>query len=202
MTFEVTGDDTELFLAVVATPSEIHKVFWDQIHYTIYRYPWMVEIQGAWPEGFQPDAPTPTASGSPHPNGGGWVDSGASVADTAYVGPYAMVLGGAVSDNARIEDHAVILRGSVSGDAVVGGLTLVDGGRVRDSAKVVTVYNTLQNTVSGTAQMRGDMELLVDISSGVYYGYVDSGTAGDPAWGANRTEPAPEVTAAGPFTWY
>jgi hypothetical protein len=61
--------------------------------------------------------------------------------------------------------------------------------------------NTLTRTVSGTAQVFGDMEFSVDLSSGVYYGFIDSTVAGKPEWGANRTAPSPEVTAPGPYVW-
>ena len=47
--------------------------------------------------------------GRRHPNGGGWVAASAEVANSAYVGPDALVLGGAkVLDQAAIEDFAVV----------------------------------------------------------------------------------------------
>ncbi len=123
------------------------------------------------------------------------------MAETAYVGPAAAVLGGTVSGRARIEDQALVLSGAVSGEAVVGGSTIVDGGTITDQAVVKTVMNSIWTTISGTAQVYGDVELHVDLSSGVYYGYVDGSMAGVDAWGADRTGPSPEVTAPGPYLW-
>ena len=39
------------------------------------------------------------------------------------MGPYATVAGGKVSENARIEDQAMVVNGTVSGNARVGALT-------------------------------------------------------------------------------
>jgi len=198
--FALAETDEELWMVVVGAPSQVHQIRWDQLYPTIYRFPWMVQVDGAWPEGFQPDAPPPGAGG-PHVNGGGWVSSSASVSPSAYVGPHAMVLGGTVSGNARIEGHAVVYGGTVSDNAVVGGGTLMDGSSVSGSARVETVYNMLTRNISGTAQLYGDMELEGDLSSGVYYGFVPTGSIGDAAHGAGATVPLVEVTAPGPYTW-
>lgn len=202
-----TGD-RELWMVVLAAPLTMHKVLWDQMYYTVYRYPWMAQFQGAMPEGFQPGAPNPSNSGTRHPNGGGWVATGASVASTAYVGPYASVLGGTVSGNARIEDHAVIHNGSVSGNAVVGALTQLKGNTtVRDSARVGTTFmgpGAFETgiTLSGTAQVYGDLELRgVSLSKGVFYGFVDNAVSTDTTQGAARTAPVPEVTSGAAYVW-
>jgi len=39
-----------LFLVVVATPSVQKQIVWDQPYNTIFRYPWTVQLAGAWPE--------------------------------------------------------------------------------------------------------------------------------------------------------
>lgn len=57
-----------------------------------------------------------------HENGGGCAPAGTPA--TVYVGPYARILGGSVSGDARIEDQATIVNGSVSG-GTVGGLSLI-----------------------------------------------------------------------------
>ena len=102
----------------MATPSVQKQVNWDDAVYpSLHRYPWMVSLGGAWPEGFENGEKT-CAEGSPHSNGGGCVSG--SVPDSVYVGPYAQVLGGNVSGSARIEDHAIILDGTVSGGTVGG----------------------------------------------------------------------------------
>jgi len=222
ITFQVDSGDTELWLVVVATPSTMHKIIWDQMYYTIYRYPWMVQLQGAWPEGYPAPAP-PTGAGAIHPNGGGWVASTARVSATAFVGPRAQVIGNAVvSGNARIEDWAIVggaaqvrdnavvedfaqvLNGQIYESARVSALTVVNNGsaRIHGSARVAAIMNAIgPYDISGSAQLIGDVELLTSLSRGVFYGIVDAAIAADPAYGANRTAPSPEVTVAGPFTW-
>lgn len=183
----------------------MHKIQWDQPYYTIYRFPWMAGFKGALPEGFQAGAGG-IAGGHKHGNGGGWVAAGASVASTAYVGPYARVLGGTVSDQARIEDHAVVLNGTVSGQAVVGGLTVLQGGTVvRDRARVATTFKgpgafEQGVTISGTAQVLGDVEIRgVSLSQGVYYGFIDDGVKNGA--GSRLTAPVREVTAPVTYAW-
>jgi hypothetical protein len=206
--FCLQAGDRSLWLVVMGTPGKIHKVQWDQNYYSLYRYPWMVQLQGAVPDGFEAGAPQPSAAGRRHANGGGWVADGANVAATAYVGPHARVLGGTVSGNARIEGHALVLDANVSGNAVVGGLTVLSGGTVvTDSARVATVFKgpgAFQRSVvlSGTAQVLGDAEIYgVSISKGVFHGLIDAGVVNDPAFGAALTAPPVEVTAPGPYSW-
>jgi hypothetical protein len=197
---------------VMATPKIVQKVLWDQMYYTVYRYPWLVELSGAAPSGFQAEPPPPAAGARRWENGGGWVASGATVANTAYVGPYAQVLGGSVSDNARIEGQAVILNGSVGNDAVVKALSVIAGGlTVSGKAVVGTVFQapgTFERgqKISGSGQILGDVELRgtnLEISSGVFYGMIDSTAvaATKPSQGADRTEAVVEVTAPGPYVW-
>jgi hypothetical protein len=211
LTFCLAPGDAQLFLVVMATPSVNQQILWDQMYYTIYRYPWMVQVDGALPSGFQANAPSPTPSGQRWPNGGGWVATGASVAATAYVGPFAMVLGGTVSGNARIDGHAVIIDGTVSGNAIVDALTLLAGGdAVSGSAHVGTVFQgpgmfEPGQSVSATGQLYGDVELRgqgTSVSQGVYYGFVDPTVSGVANMGGDRTAPVPEVTLAGPYAWY
>ncbi|MBN2737554.1 MAG: hypothetical protein JXR70_11275 [Spirochaetales bacterium] len=220
--FDVKADDRELWLVVLGAPVQKHQIFWDQIYYTIYRYPWMVQLDGAWPEGFHP-AEVPPGSGHYHPNGDGWVANTASVDSTVYVGPHARVLGNArvsgnariedwaevsgnarVRDNAVIQDHALVSAGEVYENARIGALSIMNNGttRVHGSAYVASVINALPGVeISGTAQLLGDMELSVAVSKGVYYGLVDAATSVDPAYGANRTSPMTEVTRPGPYWW-
>ena len=54
-------------------------------------------------------------------------------------------------------------------------------------------------------QLYGDVELRgqgLNVTAGVYYGFVDNTVAGVANMGGNRTAPVPEVTKAGPYTWY
>jgi hypothetical protein len=200
----VQPGDTGLYLVVMATPSEMQKIRWDQPWYSIYRYPWMVEFDGALP-----DAPQPIPSGHRHPNGGGWVGPQANVAASAYVGPHARVISGTVSGKARIEDHAVVLdKAQVLGDAVVSGLTVLRSDTViKDKAHAATAMLALGEyergiVLSGTARNIGDVEQRGgSASTGVFYGFVDPGTVKDAKHGADLTAPVPEVTAKPRYRW-
>ena len=79
------------------------------------------------------------AQGKRHPNGGGWVESTATVAPTAYVGPNAMVLDTAqVLGNASLEGFAVVRNAArvegharIFGAANIRGTNTVIGGYAR-----------------------------------------------------------------------
>ena len=169
----------------------------------------MVQFTNAMPAGYQNNAPSPVPGGHQHPNGGGWIANGVTVPATAYVGPYARVLGGTVSGNARIEDHAIVLSGTVQDNATIGALTVIRGNTIlKDMAKALTSFVGIgffdQNIVlSGTAQNIGDVEQRgASLSKGVYYGFVDQASGTQPGRGANRTTAVPEVTAAPNYSWY
>lgn len=191
-----------LFLVVVGTPSAQQHLQWDQLYPTIYRYPYLVQLAGAQPEGFQTNAPNPSANGKRWPNGNGWVATGATVADGAYVGPYAAVLGGTVAASARIEDHALMLGGTVSG-GTVGGLTVMTSGlSVSGTAKVSVAWPygpgwfEKPQSASGSAQYLGDIELRganQAKSSGSYCGFVDDSISNNCA--------GSDVTVAPPYAW-
>ena len=89
-----------------------------------------------------------------HSNGGGWVAETASVSETSYVGPEAMVYGYArVYENARVYGYAMV-RGDarVYGDAMVRGNATVYGNtNVRGNANV---YGDA--IVYGNARVYGD----------------------------------------------
>jgi len=200
---DVKPDDTELFLMVMAAPSQMQQIRWDQPWYSIYRYPWMAQFEGAMPERYQPGAPAAIPGGHRHANGGGWVGPNAQVAASAYVGPYARVISGSVTGNARIEDHAIVLdRAQVQDNAVAAGLTVLRGDTVlRDNAAARTSMLAIGEyeksiVLSGTAQVIGDVEQRgASLSRGIFYGFVDPDTAKDPKHGANLDRPVPEVTA-------
>jgi len=191
-----------LFLVVTATPSAQKQIVWDQLYPSVYRYPYMIGLSNAQPDGFQAGAPNPSSSGARWANGGGWVASGASVASGAYVGPYAAVLGGTVGATARIEDHATILSGSVS-SGTVGGLTIMTSNlSVSGSARVSVAWPYAPGffehpqQASGTAQLLGDIEYRganLNETSGSYCGFVDSTVS------SNCT--AADVTVPSPYVW-
>lgn len=182
MTFDVKSNDKALYLVVTATPSVEQTILWDQFYYTIYRYPYMIELEGAKPEGFQNNAwiPARTTNYIKHPNGGGYVSKSASVASTVYVGPSAVVNGGTITGDVRIEDFAVVNGGTISGNAIVRGRALVSGGTlggsaileedawlisgsVTDNAQIGALSVIRENTqVSGNAKIYGTMWALTD----------------------------------------
>lgn len=199
LTFCVTAGES-LFLVVTATPSTQKQIVWDQLYPTIYRYPYMLQLSGAWPDGYQGGAPAACPSGTVRvTNGGGCGPS--SLASTVYVGPYAQVLGGTVSGNARIDDHAIILGGTVSG-GVVSGLSIVKSGMTISGGTNSVAwpyapgsFETPQS-LSGSAQLLGDIEYRganLSKSSGSYCGFVDSSVS------SNCT--GTDVTLAPPYAW-
>ena len=231
---ETKANDKALWLAVTATPTEMQTILWDQFYYSIYRYPYMIEVVNGAPEGYNKDFWKPAnASGyTKHANGGGLVSNKAKVAATAYVGPDAVVNGGTVSGNARIEDFAVVNGGTISGNAVVRGRALVTAGSIVDDAVLeedawlvsgtisgkakVGALSIIVNTtvtdnaqvygvmwavngkkLSGTAQLRGDLENNFDkeISKGIFYGMVNTDMLNNANFGANLTTPPTDATA-------
>ena len=189
MTRFVLGTTEHAYLVVAATPTESQPIAWDRSYRSIYRYPWMLEVRGARPEGYQPGRGLPVGSlGARHPNGGGWVAYGATVDSTAWVGPEAMVLEEAkVLGRARIEGRAVamgtstvrdqaVLRGAARtwGDAVVrdravvAGHAVVCAGEILESA-LVDGYATVDvagSRVGGSAHLGGTAFLTGSVDLG------------------------------------
>jgi len=194
LTFRVKAGEP-LFMVVAATPSVYRTVVWDQDYATIWRYPYMIELANAWPQGFQNGKLDACPSGTVrHDNGGGCAPP--STPASVYVGPYARVLPGAqASGSARIEDQAIVVNGSVSG-GTVGGLTIIGttGGNafaVSGTAQVRTTFYPLGffesgQSAGGTLNLYGDVEYRgagLALASGNRSGFVDAastvGSAGD-----------------------
>ncbi|WP_405339536.1 T9SS type A sorting domain-containing protein [Fibrobacter sp.] len=152
---ETKASDKALWLAVTATPTEMQTILWDQFYYSIYRYPYMIEVVNGAPEGYNKDfwKPANANSYSKHSNGGGLVSSKAKVAATAYVGPDAVVNGGTVSGNARIEDFAVVNGGTIGDNAIVRGRALVSAGTIADDAVLEEDAWLVNGTISGKAKV-------------------------------------------------
>ncbi|SHO56889.1 DUF6055 domain-containing protein [Vibrio quintilis] len=206
-----SGD--EVYLVVMATPSEYQKILWarhvsDGTPYpSIYRYPYMVELQGAWPDGFKNGSKDSCPSGTVrHSNGGGCATT--STPSSVYVGPYAKVLGGTVTGNSRIEDHATIIHGNVSGNSTVGGLTLLGSAsnmpyswyhtfNVQDNATVKSTFYPMgwfgDKTAGGSATLLGDLEYYSDKYSNFFYGLVNDSWSGDSSIN--------DVTVQPPYSW-
>ena len=163
LTFGLMADDVEIYLVVLAAPTELEQIRWDQMFYSVYRYPYRIQLNGAVPYGHEPVV-FPSVPGGRHSNGGGFVADTATVSGSAYVGPEAMVLDVAnVTENARIEGRAVIRgQAKVFGQAVVKDHAQVDrqsriygNALVRDSAQINEAY------IHGNAEI-GGISWLVD----------------------------------------
>lgn len=205
-----TGE--KLFLVVTATPTVYQRIVWgspgDGTPYpNIYRYPYMIELEGAWPEGFEHGALGACPEGTArHENGGGCAPE--NLEESVYVGPYARVLGGTVSGSARIEDQATIVSGTISG-GTVGALSLVGvqshqnhqaaSFNVQGSAKLLATFYPMgwfgsNQTLSGTATYLGDLEVYSQSkTSNTFFGLVDDNWSG--------VASAPEVTTPPPYAW-
>jgi len=186
-----------LFMVVAATPSVFKTITWDQDYNSISRYPYMIELANAWPQGFQNGQRDACPSGAVrHANGGGCAPT--STPSTVYVGPYATILpGGSASGTARIEDQAIVANGTVSG-GTVGALSVIgmsgspwgnNSFNVSGSAKVRTTFYPLgffesNQGASGTLNLYGDVEYRgggLNLSSGNRSGFVDAeSTLGSP----------------------
>jgi hypothetical protein len=190
VTFALRENEKQLWLVVVATPSEYQRIAWDQMYYSIYRFPWMVEIRGGHPRGRNPVPPVKGGGrqGAPHANGGGWVDATAYAAPSAYVGPaarvldHAQVLGNArikdqavVSANARVGDNAVVCgHALITGHGIIGGHALIEqeaavyGGRIDEEARLgaLTLIEGDKTWVHGHAYIAAVMNAIrsADIS--------------------------------------
>lgn len=178
-------DAKRVVLAIAATPTKYVPDLSQPGYGEKPRFPYMVSVRGAKP------SPDPgrkiyvKGDGAPHPNGKGWVAASAKVAPTAYVGPDAMVLDVAkVSDNARIEGHAIVREAAeVSGNAVVG-----DWAVVCQSAKIGDDARIRGNTRVGSNVSVGGRARVLEYAH--IYG---DGTIGDESlirgWGETHTHP-------------
>jgi hypothetical protein len=188
-----------LWLVVTATPSVQKQIYWDQPYASIYRYPYMVELDGAWPEGYQNGAQDACPGGTVrHANGGGCAPS--SLSASVYVAPNAKVLGGTVSGSARIEDQATILNGATVSGGIVGGLSVLNRFSVAGTAEVRSTFYPpgffeSGQGLSGSAKLLGDVEYRgqgLNRNSGSFSGFVDNTTA---------SMSISEVTTPPPYAW-
>jgi hypothetical protein len=207
LTFKVNAGEP-LFLVVVGTPTVYETVEFEQDYNTTWRFPYMIQLANAWPQGFQNGALDACPSGTArHANGGGCAPS--STPSTVYVGPYAKILsGGSASGNARIEDEAIVNNGTVSG-GTVGALSIIgetgsDYGNnnftVSGSASVHTTFYPLgffegSQSASGSVNLYGDVEFRganTNVSSGNLTGFVD---------GTGASQNSSDKNSKGPWTW-
>ena len=219
---ETKTNDKALWLAVTATPTEMRTILWDQFYYSIYRYPYMIEVENGAPEGYNKDFWKPAnASGyTKHANGGGLVSTvsgnariedfavvnGGTIGDNAVVRGRALVTAGTISGDAILEEDAWLVSGTISGHAKVGAISIIVNTSVTDYAQVYGVMWAVNGKkLSGTAQLRGDLENNFDkeISKGVFYGMVNNEMLDNANYGANLTTPPTEATASlDKAVWY
>ncbi len=137
---KLAADEHKLYLVVIATPKpmKIPDPTWAA-------YKSDAGLQSSYILSFSNTVPrnvtwpVPGVSHHYHANGGGFVQDGATVDASAYVGPNAMVLNTAkVLGNARIEDYAVVRNNAqVRDNAVVSGHAVVqDNAQVYGNASV------------------------------------------------------------------
>lgn len=154
-----SATEANIFLVVFSAPKTHYNYNMDVGYPKQRRYPYELKIMNAVPEGYQPAADFRKwlkTNGKTHSNGGGWVASGSNVAATAYVGPYAMVLGGTVSGNARLEGFATMQGGNVSGNAVVKDNACIYNATIADNAVVSGNAWMEGGSVTNTANMKGN----------------------------------------------
>jgi hypothetical protein len=185
-----------LFLVVAATPSTQQSIVWDQAYNTVPRYPYMIQLTGAWPDGFQGGKQDACPSGTVRITNGGGCGPSSLNSTQVYVGPYALVTGTGVGGSARIDDHAQVIGGKVT-DATVSALTILGSAFsvTGSSTKAMTTFYPLDffegRNLSG-GSLVGDVELRADRSSGTCSGFVDGSTCVGP--GTDKTPPPP-------YTW-
>lgn len=178
MNFDVLANDQAMYMVVMATPSVYTRIFWDQMYYTIYRYPWMVEFVNAKPEGYQPNA-WPTTGTTCRPKTTNWqgcVASTATVDASVIVAPNARILGTSrVTGNVKVEDYATIRGGTVSGNAIIRDQARVMGGTVAENAILEGHASVYGGTVNGYA-MVGALSLVdggTVTGNGKFYGVMN-----------------------------
>ena len=179
------------FLIVLGAPSSLHDIQWDQKFYTVYRYPYCVQLQGVLPDGQQPLAPLPDDYAR-HANGGGRVENTARVDDTVVVEWNATVMGNSivtgrakireraivdnatVEGNAEIRDHAYIQDATISDSAIVEESAQISGNRVKvgKNAKIGAI-----SWIAGETVVSGDARIYTTnaeraISNGIFKGTV------------------------------
>ena len=134
------------------------------------------------------------------------VIDGGTISGNAVVRGRALVTAGTIGDDAVLEEDAWLVSGSITGKAKVGALSIIVNTTVTDNAQVYGVMWAVNGKkLSGTAQLRGDLENNFDkeISKGIFYGMVDNGMLNNANYGANLTTPPTDATASlDKAVWY
>ncbi len=195
--FELNPDEAFMYLVVMGAPTD--DITTNPTNDTWkgypkhFRYPYELTISGGFPEGFQ-DADLfrnqLKGIGSPHSNGGGWVENSASVSTSVYVGPHAMVLGNStltgnaridntalvkdanISGNAYVFENAFMLGGTMTDDAIVRGQAFSENNILWDNASIVMRAKVSNYKLHGNIEVGGDVIVYNnsgDCDNGVYY---------------------------------
>jgi hypothetical protein len=143
-----------------------------------FRFPYEISLSGAVPEGYQPAEDFRAQikiDGHLHTNGGGWVQNSATVAESVYVGPHAIVLGNAtitgnvrledtslvsgatLSGNVLVQDNAFVRESTCSGDAVIQGRSFLDMATMSGNAVVGMRARVTHYDLAGTVEVGGDV---------------------------------------------
>lgn len=157
-----TSTESGIFLVVFSAPKVHVNYNMDEGYPKQRRYPYELKIANANPEGYQPAADFRKflkTNGHIHTNGGGWVSNNANVASTVYVGPYAIVRGGTISGNARVDGYAMVDGGNISGNAIVRDNACVYNATLSNSAIVEGNAWMEGGSVSSTANIKGNAML-------------------------------------------
>jgi carbonic anhydrase/acetyltransferase-like protein (isoleucine patch superfamily) len=194
--FSLQPNESHMYLVVMGSPSEITtnpdhdtwKGFPKQ-----YRFPYEVTIIGGIPEGHQAPATFRNhlkTNGHLHSNGGGWIEQGAQVANSVYVGPKAMVLGNSnitgnvkientaivkdavLSENAVVKNNAMVIGGELKGNAVISGQAFVENDIIYGDALVDMRARVSNYRLHGNIHVGGDVIVYNstgDCNNGVYY---------------------------------
>lgn len=195
-----TATESGIFLVVFSAPKVHVNYNMDEGYPKQRRYPYELKIANANPEGFQPAADFRKflkTNGHIHTNGGGWVSNNANVASTVYVGPYAIVRGGTISGNARVDGYAMVDGGNISGNAIVRdnacvynttlsnsaiveGNAWMEGGSVSSTANIKGNAMLFAGNFGGSVVVGGDAEIGSCSTAGVYLQF--------PYWRNGRSE--------------
>ncbi|MBR5536152.1 MAG: hypothetical protein IKU60_05855 [Clostridia bacterium] len=165
MTITVASGDN-LYLSVAATPElstmSRHTITGWAEHSKESKFPYENKTQYPYSVTLTNATPTkrPGYGGlKQHPNGGGWISYNAKVADTAYVGPNALVLDNAtVGGNAVVDGYAIVAQNAkVLGNAYVGDTAMLfDRAEVSGNARVIeNACLYVDYKVSGNAVVKG-----------------------------------------------
>ncbi|MFC1601438.1 PASTA domain-containing protein [Candidatus Sumerlaeota bacterium] len=145
--FTVQSGDDELYLVVVATPTNILEI-------GIFSGDGITDYRGAPKDRF----PYQVQLGGTTPKATAWQPSAANngtVDPTAYVSPNAYIDAGAqVLDNARVEDYAQVY-GTVSGNAVVSGYAIIEANATVTDNALVSDYAIIRggSSIYGNARV-------------------------------------------------